>query len=35
MGADKSAENTPNATEIICPSQKVLDLNEKDFIERS
>ena len=29
MGADGSAENTPNAPEIICPSPKVLDFNEK------
>ena len=29
MGADKSAENTPNAPEFICPSPKVLDFNQK------
>ena len=29
MGADSSAENTPNAPEFICPSPKVLDFNEK------
>ena len=33
-GADKSAENTPNAPELICPSQNILDLNEKGFIGR-
>ena len=37
MGADISAENTPNAPEFICPiclpwSPKVLDFNEKGFI---
>ena len=29
MGADSSAENTPNAPEFICPSTNVLDFNEK------
>ena len=33
MGADSSAENTPNALELsaqfVCPSPKVLDFNEK------
>ena len=29
MGADSSAENTPNDPEFICPSPKVLDFNEK------
>ena len=29
MGADSSAQNTPNAHEFICSSPKVLDFNEK------
>ena len=29
MGADSSAENTPNAQEFICPSPKILDFDEK------
>ena len=29
MRADSLAENTPNAPEFICPSQKILDLNKK------
>ena len=29
MGADSWAENTPNATEFICPSPKVLNFIEK------
>ena len=29
MGADRSAENTPNAPEFVCPSPKNLDFNEK------
>ena len=29
MGADSSAENTPNDPEFICPSPKVLDFNGK------
>ena len=29
MGADKSAENTPNAPKFVCPSPKVCDFNEK------
>ena len=36
MGADKSAKYTPNAqnlfAQLVCPSPKVLDFNEKDFI---
>ena len=31
MGADSSAENTPNAPEFVCPSPKVLNFNEKRF----
>ena len=31
MGADSSAENTPNNPGFICPSPKVLDFNEKRF----
>ena len=29
MGADKSAENTPNTPKFICPSTKVWDFDEK------
>ena len=29
MGADKLAENTPNAPKFICPSPNVWDFNEK------
>ena len=29
MGADKLAENTPNAPKLICPSPKVWDFDEK------
>ena len=29
MGADKLAENTPNAPKLICPSQKVWNFDEK------
>ena len=39
MGADKSAENTPNAPKHICPnclpSPKVCDFDKKGFIGRS
>jgi hypothetical protein len=29
MGADKLAENTPNAQKLVCPSPKVWDFDEK------
>ena len=29
MGADKSAENTPNAPKFVCPSPKVWNFDEK------
>jgi hypothetical protein len=31
MGADSSAENTPNTPKFICLIPKVLDFNEKRF----
>ena len=34
VDADNLAENTSNAPELICPSPKVLDFNEKGFIGR-
>ena len=30
MGADSSAQNTPNAPKFICPSPKVWDFDEKN-----
>ena len=32
MGADKSAENTPNAPKFVCPNPKVWDFDEKKLL---
>ena len=34
MGADKSAENTQNDAQIVCPSPKVWEFDKKGFIGR-